>query len=55
MKTKSKVAGGERETRLLVYMSLAQRKGLKTLARRTKTSQQELIRRGIDLVLRVKS
>jgi hypothetical protein len=43
-----------RETRLLIYMSKAQRKGLKALARRSGTSTQELIRRGIDLVLKVK-
>jgi hypothetical protein len=43
-----------RETRLLVYMSNAQRKGLKALARKAKSSQQELIRRGIDLVLKSK-
>ena len=55
MKTKSKVTSGGRETRLLVYMSNAQRKGLKALAKRTKTSQQALIRAAIDLVLKVKS
>jgi ribbon-helix-helix protein len=48
-------ASTPRETRLLVYMSKAQRKGLKALAKRTGTSQQELIRRGIDLVLKVRS
>ena len=53
MKTKSKCGG--RETRLLVYMSLAQRKGLKAAANRTNSSQQELIRRGINLILKVKS
>jgi hypothetical protein len=44
-----------RETRMLVYMSNAQRKGLRTLARRTGTSQAALLRRAIDLVLKVKS
>jgi hypothetical protein len=44
-----------RATRLLIYMSNAQRKGLKAAAKRTGTSQQELIRRGIDLVLKVRS
>jgi hypothetical protein len=50
MKNKAKVSAS-RETRLLVYMSNAQRKGLRTAARAGGTSQQELIRRGIDLVL----
>lgn len=53
MKTKAKSQA--RESRLLIYMSLAQRKALKALAKKTGTSQQELIRRGIDLVLKVKS
>jgi hypothetical protein len=52
---KDKAKSQARESRLLVYMPLARRRGLKALARRTGTSQQELIRRGIDLVLKVKS
>jgi len=52
MKHKSKLQA--RETRMLVYMSNSQRKGLRTTAKRTGTSQQKLIRRGIDLALRVK-
>jgi hypothetical protein len=50
MKSQAKVSTS-RETRLLVYMSNAQRKGLRATAKRTGTSQQALIRKGIDLVL----
>jgi hypothetical protein len=51
--SKPKVSAA-RESRLLIYMSNAQRKSLRTLARRTESSQQALIRRGIDLILKVK-
>jgi predicted DNA-binding protein len=43
-----KVARAERR---LVYMSTAQLRALKALARRTGTSQAALMRRAIDLVI----
>lgn len=52
---KDKAKSQARETRMLVYMSRAQRKGLRAAGRASGTSQQVLIRRGIDLVLKVRS
>jgi hypothetical protein len=52
MKSKKMKTSAARETRLLVYMSNAQRRGLRAAAKRTKTSQQALIRKGIDMVLK---
>jgi hypothetical protein len=52
MKTTSKQhRGAERAERRLVYMSAEQLAALKRLSKRSGTSEAEMLRRGIDLVI----
>jgi hypothetical protein len=51
MKTKT-TRSAERAERFLIFISTPQRRALRTAAKRAKTTQQALIRAGIDLVTR---
>jgi hypothetical protein len=54
MKAKKPNRSIERQERLLIYFSTAQRKALAAAAKRHDTSTAALIREGLDLVIKAK-